>query len=43
MIGVGTIAALEDADVLVTDQGLGEAERALLAERVGDLVIAPSP
>jgi DeoR/GlpR family transcriptional regulator of sugar metabolism len=39
-VGISTIAALDDADVLITDDGLGEEARELLAERVGELLVA---
>jgi len=38
-IGIATIAPLEDAHTLVTDSGLPDEARALLAERVGELVV----
>jgi DeoR/GlpR family transcriptional regulator of sugar metabolism len=38
--GLATIAALEDADVCVTDSGIGEAARIELDARVGRLVVA---
>jgi DeoR/GlpR family transcriptional regulator of sugar metabolism len=40
MLGISTIASLEDAHVLVTDSGLAEAAREILAESVGELLIA---
>jgi DeoR/GlpR family transcriptional regulator of sugar metabolism len=40
IVGLSTIAALGEADVLVTDDGLGPEARATLAEHVGRLVIA---
>jgi DeoR/GlpR family transcriptional regulator of sugar metabolism len=39
-VGLSTIARLGDADVLVTDSGIGEEARRQLAEEVGELVIA---
>ncbi|NUR30056.1 MAG: DeoR family transcriptional regulator, partial [Catenulispora sp.] len=39
-IGISSIASLQDADVLVTDGGLGAAAREVLGDAVGDLVIA---
>ncbi|ETK31288.1 DeoR/GlpR family DNA-binding transcription regulator [Microbispora sp. ATCC PTA-5024] len=42
-IGISTIAALEEAHVVISDAGLPEEARAELAEHVGDLVVvAPS-
>ncbi|GAA3241639.1 DeoR/GlpR family DNA-binding transcription regulator [Actinocorallia longicatena] len=38
-IGISTIADLRDADVLVTDAGLGPAEREELTGQVGELLI----
>jgi len=40
LLGISTIASLEDAHVLVTDAGLPNAARAILAEHVGELLIA---
>jgi DeoR/GlpR family transcriptional regulator of sugar metabolism len=40
IVGLSTIAALGEADVLVTDDRLGPEARATLAEHVGRLVIA---
>jgi DeoR/GlpR family transcriptional regulator of sugar metabolism len=37
-VGLSTIARLGDADVLITDSGLGEETRAQLAEEVGELI-----
>lgn len=42
-LGISTIAALEEADVVVTDDGLGEHARQILTEQVGELMIAPVP
>ncbi|MGH3242328.1 MAG: DeoR/GlpR family DNA-binding transcription regulator [Spirillospora sp.] len=39
VVGISTIADLEDADVLVTDRGLGEDAREALAAHVGSLVV----
>ena len=44
IVGLSTIAALGEADVLVTDDRLGPEARATLAEHVGELIVAaPSP
>jgi DeoR/GlpR family transcriptional regulator of sugar metabolism len=40
LLGISTIAALQDADVLVTDGRLAEAARDTLEGTVGELVIA---
>lgn len=40
VVGLSEIVALDDADVLVTDDGLPTAAREVLAERVGELVVA---
>lgn len=40
--GISTIASLDEADVLVVDDGLTVDTREMLAEQVGDLLIAPS-
>jgi DeoR/GlpR family transcriptional regulator of sugar metabolism len=42
VIGISSIARLDEADTLVTDAGLGADARALAAERVRELVIAPA-
>jgi DeoR/GlpR family transcriptional regulator of sugar metabolism len=42
VIGLCSILALDQADVLVTDAGLGEEAREVLAERVGELLVAPA-
>ncbi|MPZ95702.1 MAG: DeoR family transcriptional regulator, partial [Propionibacteriales bacterium] len=42
VVGISTIAQLEEADVLVTDEGLGDDARSVLEERVGELVVAAS-
>lgn len=39
LLGISTIAALADADVLVTDSGLAEHARTALDEAVGELLI----
>lgn len=41
VLGISTIAALEDADVVVTDEGMPDDALLLLRERVGELVLAP--
>ncbi|WP_026874841.1 DeoR/GlpR family DNA-binding transcription regulator [Jiangella gansuensis] len=41
-VGISTIARLEDADVLVTDDGLPDDARRQLAEHVGELILAPT-
>ncbi|MEV1290508.1 DeoR/GlpR family DNA-binding transcription regulator [Micromonospora sp. NPDC049679] len=38
-IGIATIAPLEDADILITDAALPAEARALLGERVGELIV----
>jgi DeoR/GlpR family transcriptional regulator of sugar metabolism len=43
VVGISTIAALEDADVVVTDAGLHAEAQAILAERVVDVMICPLP
>ncbi len=40
IVGISTIAELGDADVLVTDEGLGEHARGLLAAEVDELILA---
>jgi DeoR/GlpR family transcriptional regulator of sugar metabolism len=40
LIGMSAIAALEAADVYITDDGIPDDARALLEDRVGDLVVA---
>lgn len=40
-VGLSTIARLEEADVLVTDDGLDPAAQHLLGEAVADLVVVP--
>jgi len=39
-VGLSSIAALSEADTLITDAGLTEAARSALREAVGELVIA---
>lgn len=41
LAGISTIAALDDADVLVTDDGLDPDANTTLTERVGRLIVAP--
>jgi DeoR/GlpR family transcriptional regulator of sugar metabolism len=41
VVGISTIAALNEADVLLIDDGLPADARGVLAEQVGDLLIAP--
>jgi DeoR/GlpR family transcriptional regulator of sugar metabolism len=41
IVGISTIVELGDADVLVTDSGLGEQARTLLAAEVDELILAP--
>ena len=38
-VGISTMAALRDADVLITDSGLPDAARDILAAEVGELII----
>ena len=40
-VGISAIAALSDADVLVTDDGLPEAARPVLTDHVGQLWVVP--
>jgi DeoR/GlpR family transcriptional regulator of sugar metabolism len=40
VVGLSTIARLDETDVLVTDEGLPPGARETLAERVGELVVA---
>lgn len=40
VVGISTIAAFEDADVVVTDAGLQPEAVAVLTERVGDVMVA---
>jgi DeoR family glycerol-3-phosphate regulon repressor len=39
-VGVSTIATLEEADELISDEGLGGEARRILSERVGRLRLA---
>ncbi|HCT76062.1 MAG TPA: DeoR family transcriptional regulator [Micromonosporaceae bacterium] len=41
-IGISTIAALSEANVLITDSGLDAAARETLTTHVGDLIIVPT-
>lgn len=41
VIGISSIARLDEADTLVTDDGLGDEARELLSATVGELIIAP--
>ncbi len=43
LIGIATIAQLDEAHVLVTDAGLDPAARAELAARVGELTVVETP
>ena len=40
IVGLSTIAALDEADVLITDEGLSAEARATLSEHVGRLIVA---
>jgi DeoR/GlpR family transcriptional regulator of sugar metabolism len=40
IVGISTIVDLDEADVVVTDDGLPEAAQETLAERVGELMVA---
>jgi DeoR/GlpR family transcriptional regulator of sugar metabolism len=40
IVGISTIADLDEANVLVTDDGIAEDARELLEDRVGELIIA---
>jgi DeoR/GlpR family transcriptional regulator of sugar metabolism len=40
--GVSTIARLDRADIVISDAGLGQDARAVLGERVGQLVLTAS-
>jgi DeoR/GlpR family transcriptional regulator of sugar metabolism len=42
-VGISTMAALRDADVLITDSGLPDAARDTLAAQVGELIIVEAP
>lgn len=43
VVGIATIAALDDADVIVTDSLLEESARKILAEHVEQIITAPTP
>ncbi|HEY8373685.1 MAG TPA: DeoR/GlpR family DNA-binding transcription regulator [Pseudonocardiaceae bacterium] len=43
VVGLSTIADLDEADVLVSDEKLAEDAREELTERVGELMLAPVP
>ncbi|GAB3997293.1 hypothetical protein GCM10029992_19760 [Glycomyces albus] len=43
VVGIATIAALDDADVVVTDSLLDESARKILAEHVEQIITAPTP
>jgi DeoR/GlpR family transcriptional regulator of sugar metabolism len=43
VIGISTIARLDEADTLVTDAGLDPKAREIAADRVRELLIAPGP
>jgi DeoR/GlpR family transcriptional regulator of sugar metabolism len=40
VVGISTVATLDQADILVTDQGIDQAARAILEEMAGNVVIA---
>jgi hypothetical protein len=40
-VGISTIAELAEADVLVTDDGLGRDEQAVLSGEVDRLIVVP--
>ncbi|RZQ63627.1 DeoR/GlpR family DNA-binding transcription regulator [Amycolatopsis suaedae] len=42
-VGISTIADLDEAHVVVSDDGLGESAREILAEQAGELLIAEVP
>ncbi|GAA1735210.1 DeoR/GlpR family DNA-binding transcription regulator [Luedemannella helvata] len=42
-VGISTMAALREADVLITDSGLPDAARDILAGEVGELIIVEAP
>lgn len=42
VVGLSSIAALADADILVTDEGLAGDARDVLSDQVGELIIAPA-
>ncbi|MBD0690544.1 DeoR/GlpR family DNA-binding transcription regulator [Streptomyces sp. CBMA123] len=41
-VGLATFATLDQVDVLVTDEGLSAERRAVVAERVGEVIVAES-
>lgn len=41
LVGLSAIAALDEADVLVTDDGISDEAREVLADHVGELVVVP--
>jgi len=41
-VGISTIARLDEADALITDDGLPEDARSVLADLVGELLVAPA-
>jgi DeoR/GlpR family transcriptional regulator of sugar metabolism len=41
IVGISTIAGLGDADVLVTDEGMAEQARTLLAAEIDQVILAP--
>lgn len=41
LVGLSAIAALDEADVLVTDDGITDEAREVLADHVGELVVVP--
>lgn len=41
VVGISTFARLDEADVLVTDEGIDPVARQLLQESVGELLVAP--
>ncbi|HZC39914.1 MAG TPA: DeoR/GlpR family DNA-binding transcription regulator [Streptosporangiaceae bacterium] len=43
IVGLSSFAALDDVDTLITDSGLQAEARALVADRVGQLIIADAP
>lgn len=43
VVGISTIAELDEADVVVSDEGLPVHARDVLSERVGELMTAPVP
>lgn len=43
VVGISTIATLDEADVLVTDSGLSPDAQGVLRERVGDVLVCHAP